>query len=381
MGKPHVGSLQLLADERGGRREGHAGEIYSCAFAPDGSFVLSGGWDGHLRLWEGHGGTPVVSMRAGPKPLSCCAISPDGKQWLSGSMEGMLSIWDAVSHQPLLTFVAHTRPISAIRYAPDGQHLVTASWDRQAVLRKVGKEREGKNLAGHQDIVAGCCYSQDGNYLLTWSYDGTLRLWDTQTNLTLHCLAGHQDRVIVAAISPDGQLAASGSRDGVVKLWDLGKGLEVASVVQVAEIRGCFFLPDGQSLVTVDANGWMVLLALPDLSLQFELNTGLHVMCGDRSPAGTQVALGCEDGCVRLVNVEGFENSPLVVTPAEAIRDAPTMFGRFFGKTKQVIGYQYTCPACQKVTELGSLTSHPFPCPGCHRRLRLNNRVAQLQQI
>jgi WD40 repeat protein len=378
MGKPHVGSLRLLTGEQGG--EGHAGEIYSCAFAPDGAFVLSGGWDGYLRLWEAHEGTPVVSLRAGPKPLACCTFSPDGKQWLSGSMEGMLSLWDAVSHQPLLTFMAHTRPISSIHYAPGGQHLVSTSWDRQVTVRKTGKEREGKNLAGHQDIVAGCRYSQDGNFLLTWSYDGTLRLWDTATNQTQHLLSGHEDRVTAAALSPDGQFAASGGRDGVVKLWDLNQGIEVASVAQVAEIRGCFFLLDGESLVTVDANGWMVILALPNLALQFELDTGLAVMCGDLSPSGTQIALGCGDGHVRLVAVEGFEDAPLVVTAAEIIREAPTMFGRLFGKTRQVLAYQYTCPSCHKVTEITSLASHPFPCPACRRRLRLNRRVAQLQE-
>ena len=38
---------------------GHSGEVYTCAFSPDGSTVLSGSWDNTLKLWDvgsGHRG-------------------------------------------------------------------------------------------------------------------------------------------------------------------------------------------------------------------------------------------------------------------------------------------------------------------------------------
>jgi WD40 repeat protein len=372
-----VGTLRLLSAEQPG--EGHDGEIYSCAFAPDGSFVLSGGWDGYLRLWDATNGQSLMSMRAGPKPLSCCAFGPDGKQWVSGSMEGVLCFWDAVSHQPIQTFVAHTRPISAIRYAPNGEQLATTSWDRQIVLRKIGKEREGKLLVGHKDIVAGCRYSQDGSRLLSWSHDGTLRLWDASSGNTIHTLTGHEDRVTAATLAADGRWAVSGARDGSVKLWDLEQGRELATVLQVAEIRGCFCMADGRSVITVDSNGWMVVLSLPSLELQSELNTGLRVMCGELAPAGNQIAMGCEDGQVALASLEGFEDVPLLVTAKEGVKASSTFFTRLLGQVKTVTTYNYTCPACHQTLEAVQLPEKPFPCPQCNRRLRINNRIPQLQ--
>src|SRR5262249_31756321 len=148
----NVGTLQLLAADQA--QGGHAGEVFACAYSADGALVLSGGWDGHLRLWEAETGTVLTGLRAGVKPLSAWRFTPDGGGWVSGSMEGTLTFWDAVSHQPRLSFLGHTRPISAICYAPDREHLATASWDRQVVLRKAGQEREGRALAGHHDIVA-----------------------------------------------------------------------------------------------------------------------------------------------------------------------------------------------------------------------------------
>src|SRR4051794_6250807 len=156
----NVGTLRLL--DAAATTERHDGEVYSCAYTPDGAFVLTGGWDGYLRLWDMASGDVRVSLAASPKPLSCSACSPDGLNWFSGSMEGLFTIWDGVSQQPLQSFVAHPRPISGIAFAPDGQRLATASWDRAVTLRKLGKEREGRTLSGHADIVAGCRFTVDG---------------------------------------------------------------------------------------------------------------------------------------------------------------------------------------------------------------------------
>jgi WD40 repeat protein len=72
-----VATLRLQAAPQ--TTEGHTGEIYSCAFAPDGTTVLSAGWDGHLRLWDTVSSEALAFVKVGPKPLSCCAVAPDGK--------------------------------------------------------------------------------------------------------------------------------------------------------------------------------------------------------------------------------------------------------------------------------------------------------------
>src|SRR5262249_14296058 len=148
-----VGTLRLIDADLPPER--HDGEVYGCAYSPDGDFVLSAGWDGKLRFHDAATGQPLASLAASPQPLSCSAFSPAGRLWASGSMEGLLGIGDGVSHQPLANFLAHTRPISSIAFSPDGQALLTASWDRQVSVRKAGKEREARNLSGHADIVAG----------------------------------------------------------------------------------------------------------------------------------------------------------------------------------------------------------------------------------
>jgi hypothetical protein len=375
-----VANLRLLEPTQ--LSEGHQGEVFSCAYTPDGANLLSGGWDGHLRLWDVASGAQTSALQAGPKPLSCCTVSPDGKYWLSGSMEGLFCVWDAATGQLLSTFVAHTRPISAITFAPDGQSLATASWDRQLALRPRGRERDAKGLSGHQDIVAGCRFTPDGKHLLSWSHDGTLRLWETTFASEAGTLNGHPDRVTAGAISPDGHWAISGGRDGTVKLWDLQELTEAASFERTAEIRACFFLLDGASVIVVDAEGWLTHLTVPGLETQAELGTNLKVQCGELAPAGNQIALGCDDGHVHFLAVDGLEEAPFIVTPTQGTKQLTSRFGAIFGakpKTKTI--YHYRCPVCRHEVEIdGALPSQPFSCQRCRQRLRLHGKPRQLQQ-
>lgn len=342
-------------------------------------FVLSGGWDGLLRLWDATSGEARLSLQASPKPLSCCACSPDGQQWYSGSMEGLLGQWDGVSQQLLSSFVAHTRPISAIAFSPDGQQMATASWDRLLTLRKLGKEREGRSLYGHQDIVAGCRFSIDGKQLVSWSHDATVKLWDLALFQNAATLTGHTDRVTCLALSPDGCFALSGSRDATIRLWDLDSGAEVATVNLGSEVRACFYLLDAESVVIADAAGRLFLMSVPSFQVQAQLQTPFRVQCGELSPSGMQLALGGEDGLVHFVIIEGFEGASLVVTPVQNLKPQATMLDRFFGKTRLTRTFTYTCPACRQVVDSTTLPVHPVPCPRCRRQLRINPRTPHLQ--
>ena len=371
-------TMQILAAEPRETRQG--ADLYSCSYTSDGAYVLSAGWDGFLRLWETASGVEVSALQVGGKPLSCCAVSPDGRQWLAGSIDGVLTIHDAATLELHTSCNAHVRPISSIHYAPDGEHLATASWDHQVAVRKVGKEREAHVLAGHKDIVAGCRFTADGARLLSWSYDGTLRLWDVATG-EAQILHGHDDRVTAAAASPDGRWLVSGSRDGAMHLWDQATGASVCSIDMPAELRSCIFLFDGTSIVAVDAAGGVVLLSTPYLEICAQLQTGLKPQSAELSPLGMELALGCEDGLMHFVGLEGVDQSPLVVPVGRRTRSARGVFSRLLGKSRAATIYEYTCPICRHPGEAATLASQPFPCPGCRRVLRMSPQVRQLQGI
>ncbi len=358
----------------------HDGEVLACAFTPDGASVLSAGWDGHLRLWDATTGVQAAALKAGDKPQSACAVTPDGGRWMAGSMEGLLTTWDAQTRRLLSKYVAHSRPVSAIRYTPDGEWQVTASWDRHLVVRSLLVDREPRSLGGHDDIVAGCYVAPDGQRVLSWSYDGTMRLWELPWGQEQHCLAAHADRVTAGAVSPDGRWVASGARDGGLKLWDLQGPAEAASLNLGAEVRACVFLLDCETLVAVTAEGRVVLCSVPELAEAGELLLDRPVQCGALAPSGGLLAVGCDDGRLRFVALDGFDQKPLYVTATQRNRHTRTLLQKLVGGSCVTKAFAVACPACGRSFELFDNLPRQSSCPSCRRKLRFNTSPLVLQE-
>jgi WD40 repeat protein len=369
---------QLHLKTEGPEAGGHGGEVFAVAFSSDGGFVLSGGWDGYLRLWEVTTGAPLTGLPASTKAISACAIAPSGSEWFAGGMDGLLSTWDPMTHRQLSAIAAHTRPISAILFSPDDTTLATTSWDCAIALHNRSGVGERRTLVGHDDIVAGCRFTPDGSHLFSWSHDGTARLWNLAQVKCQVKLTAHEDRVTAGAVAPDGVWAATGARDRTLTLWDLRAQRPAVSRSLAGEVRACFFLLDGESLVTIDEHGRLVLHSIPDLEERQELLARRPVQCAELAPDGMTIALGCGDGRVCFVTVDGLDGAPLFVTPTQRTRQTQGPLQRLLGRKRITHAYACTCPSCRHAFELpnGSL-GQSAACPSCRRLLRLS-QVARL---
>jgi WD40 repeat protein len=367
-------TVVTLRLEAAAESQGHDGDILACTYLPDSSGVLSAGWDGHLRLWDAGRGESVESCPVYDKPVSACTVSPDGQQWLVGTMDGLLAQWDARSRAQLSIFLAHTRPIATLVYSPDGQQLASASWDRNVSLWQIGSNSKlhGSSLGHHEDIVAGCRFTPDGKRLVSWSYDATAIVWDLAQRRQVQKLHAHEDRLTAGTISPDGKWFVAGARNGEVFLWDLAYGQKVNSLPLGAEIRGCYFLLDTETLVVVGAQGRLTLHQLPTLQICDEVETRLPVQAVDLSPSGAQLALGTTEGKVFFVSLDGFDSLPLAVTAVHTFKLESTLMQRLLGQKRAVPFYQCVCPACRAFIEVAEKQkTQPSACPRCRRAIRI----------
>jgi WD40 repeat protein len=355
------------------------GEVLCCAYMLDSSFLITGGWDGHLRLWEATLGTHVSCFRTGDKPVSSCLVSRDGTQLVSGGLDGLLALWDTVAHRRISVFLAHPRPLSGIAFSRDGQCVATASWDNTAAWWTGIRKQEGKILSGHKDIVAGCRLLPNGNTLLTWSHDKTLRLWDVTRAASIKDMRGHTDRVLCGDVSPDGRWAISGARDNNLRLWDLETGRSVASVNVDDEVMACLFLPDGETVLAIDRFGRVTTHIAPGLGQTGDLATKLPVLSAALAPSGKQFAVTCADGQVARIAIDGLDKVPLVVSAEPRAERRSVGLQKLVGGRKVVVTYHCTCPACSARLDLGSgdVVGKVKKCRKCQRQLKIGC-VAQL---
>lgn len=116
------------------RLEGHDKEGILCvAFSPDGSQVISGGYDKAICVWDIKTGKEVRRIDGHSAVVGSVAVSRDGRRILSCSGKNVY-LWDAVTGKKLHQFTGHTLSVSEVDFSPDGRYAVSGSQDNTARL-------------------------------------------------------------------------------------------------------------------------------------------------------------------------------------------------------------------------------------------------------
>jgi WD40 repeat protein len=79
--------------------KGHAAEVTSLAFSPDGKTLVSGDDKGTIKLWDVTGGKELASFTGHAGKVLCLAISADGKVLASGGQDKKIKLWNTAKEE------------------------------------------------------------------------------------------------------------------------------------------------------------------------------------------------------------------------------------------------------------------------------------------
>jgi WD40 repeat protein len=232
---------------------GHRDTIYSVAYSPDGRKIITGSVDETARIWDAESGMQLYTLRGEGfhRDFLLVAFSHDGRRIFTGCSYG--TVWDANSYQRLFTLKSRFGSVRGVAFSPDDKRIVTGSRAPHDGLYRIWDAASGKELVtlnGNGGDFAPAAFSPDGERIFTGGNDGIIRVWETSTGKALFSIPGHSDEILSLAVSPDGKRIVTGSDDRTAKVWDAATGKMLFVLKDTVFVRSVAFSPDGKSIVT-----------------------------------------------------------------------------------------------------------------------------------
>jgi WD40 repeat protein len=158
----------------------------------------------------------LVIQASPEESVTSVACSPDGRFVVSGSFDGRVRVHEARTGAVLRAVGGEpSRGVRAVAFAPDGKTLATAGYemDKKVRLWDIQTGSLVRALVGHEVIETyAVAIAPDGRFLASSGTDRQVLVWDLATGTLRHRLVGNESAVTALAFAPDGKTLGYGTR-------------------------------------------------------------------------------------------------------------------------------------------------------------------------
>ncbi|GIW93621.1 MAG: hypothetical protein KatS3mg110_1662 [Pirellulaceae bacterium] len=212
---------------------GHGSPVGAMAVSPDGQWLVTGGQNGQVRLWNAGNGAAHNQQPNGSfaGDVLYADFSPDGSRLSAvGADPAEVRIWEVASGVLLERRSWGGDGVAGLALIGGGTGQLAVATRSEGIF--VAPHYAVKSLAGHGQEVTGLSAApQSPLELYSASRDGTIRRWNVLNSQTLQQF-NHGAPVLDVAVSSDGTRLASGGENNAARLWNAQNGQ------MIAELRG-----------------------------------------------------------------------------------------------------------------------------------------------
>jgi WD40 repeat protein len=223
-----LGSYPVVVDLNTGERlcalKGHRGRVYSAAYSPDGSRIVTAGRDRTARVWDARTGRSLFVLRRHAGSVYEAGFSPDGSRIVTvASSSGR--VWDARTGELLTVLNPNRGTLYRAVFCSGGRRVLVA----RPGLCILWDSRTGEQVATLRPAERWAV-DPSGRRVGTTDGHGGVYIWDAETGERLSKPEGNKRSRAARwmAFSQNGALVASwGTNFGSpvpIAVWDVGSG-------------------------------------------------------------------------------------------------------------------------------------------------------------
>ncbi|PHH60488.1 hypothetical protein CDD81_1619 [Ophiocordyceps australis] len=193
-----------------------------------------------MKLWlKGHTGkTKDKNYQRHVGQILAVAASPDGKYVVTGGEDRKLIVYDAASLKPIKVLNHHRDAITGLAFRRGTNQLYSSSKDRTVKVWSLDELAYVETLFGHQDHVVDIDALAQERCVSVGARDRTARLWKVAEETQLVFRGGAIDKKRRSGVDPrvplqegsidriamiDDELFVTGSDNGAITLWSTQK--------------------------------------------------------------------------------------------------------------------------------------------------------------
>ena len=283
---------------------GHVGSVTDLVVHPDGKFLITGGEDKTVRVWEVTSAKQMRSFQGHMTRILAISVRGDGRQIASASEDGAIRLWDLSTSDDHRALTEATEPIWSVAVSADGKRAAAAGADKQIRIYDPETGKLETSLLGNASAVTTVAFFPDSNRLVSGGGDRLVRIWDVTAKKAIKELTGHDLPVLGVAVSIDSKLIASGGADGKAIGWDAENGKQLWTWTGKSKAVCAVSIRAGNKHVALGtADGSLVVLDISEGSPKELASPSAHtagVAAVAYSPDGSKLATAGGDGALRI---------------------------------------------------------------------------------
>ncbi|TFK77449.1 WD40 repeat-like protein [Pluteus cervinus] len=242
--------------------EGHVSVPRGLDVSSDGHWLISGGRDSVVLIWDLWPGKTAPKSTSRPDKGKEKVVSPKlvktipvmerveavgllrtdealagtsssgvNLQFYTGGERGVVRIWDAQEGNVIFSFgdsvqssdQEEQRQIVDVLHAPEISTLVSVHADQNILFHSLSTQFLTRQLIGFNDEIVDVTFlsgsvTQSDSHLAVATNSSLVRVYSLET-FDARLLEGHTDIVLALDRSPDGSILASGSKDRSIRIW------------------------------------------------------------------------------------------------------------------------------------------------------------------
>jgi WD40 repeat protein len=203
----------------------HLRDCALCAVTTsDGSVLVTGGADNHVRAFALPEGRPLWDLEAHADWVFSLAVSSDGKHLASASRDRTAKVFDVKTGMVEGTFTGHEVPVLSVAFSPDGTQLISGGADGEVRRCKLNGEgiKDTTIRPGGRTQVLGLGFLQSETPLAVLG-NGWVTTMDAKSRKGKDQLTRHDDRVNAVLISgkPEQRRIITACHDDQVRVIDV----------------------------------------------------------------------------------------------------------------------------------------------------------------